>query len=440
MPGALGAAEVEKFEVNPADTPQMRPVAVGVVLVLLLSPSTASADRYRKVTRRLGQGVSFTSIADPKGPWRIKVLTVDLDRESRLDVVLSNDRLPGLERTSSMARRTGALAAINGDYARPDGRPVYAFADDGRLMQSPPPQFGGNFAFDEPESTTHFGRRPLTSSVTLTSTGQELAVSRVNRGIPSMQEIAAYSAVGGDAARPPRFSCAVRLSPLGPPARGAGSDHAVPTVVTARRCSARRMKRRGGIVLATPLWGSRAPELMGLEVADEVTFTWSFRDWPGIRDAIGGNPVLVRDGAIFIDRGTGSFFYRHPRTGVGATADGRVLLVTVDGRHPGRSVGMTPLGFARLFKRLGARWAFNLDGGGSTTMFVKGEVVNRPSDGYERAVSSALVVLPGGGGTTSATAPELATHQERALRSIAADPASAPPEPSQRASARPGFP
>lgn len=408
----------------------MRRIVVGVVLVLLLSPSSASAERYRKDTRRLGQGVSLTSIADPKGPWRIKVVTVDLARESRLDVVLSNDRLPGLERTSSMARRTGALAAINGDYARPDGRPVYAFADDGRLVQSPPPQFGGNFAFDEPESQTHFGRRPLSSSVMVPSTGQELTLSRFNRGIPSMQEIAAYSAVGGDVARPPRFSCAVRLSPLGPPSRGAGSDHAVPTVVTARRCSAGRMQRRGGIVLATPLWGSRAAELMSLEVSDEVTFTWSLRDWPGIRDAIGGNPMLVRDGAIFIGRGTGSFFYRHPRTGVGATADGRVLLVTVDGRSPGRSVGMTPLGFARLFKSLGARWAFNLDGGGSTTMFVKGEIVNRPSDGRERPVSSGLVVLPGEDGATFAKAPELATHQERALRSIAADPASAPPEPS----------
>jgi hypothetical protein len=91
---------------------------------------------------------------------------------------------------------------------------------------------------------------------------------------------------------------------------------------------------------------------------------------------------------------------------------------------------MTPLGFARLFKSLGARWAFNLDGGGSTTMFVKGEVVNRPSDGHERPVSSALVVLPGER-AAFAKAPEFATHQERALRSIAADPASAPPGPSE---------
>ena len=50
--------------------------------------------------------------------------------------------------------------------------------------------------------------------------------------------------------------------------------------------------------------------------------------------------------------------------------------------------------FARLFKQLGARSAINLDGGGSTTMFLKGKVMNRPSDGPERLVSSALLVLP----------------------------------------------
>jgi hypothetical protein len=50
---------------------------------------------------------------------------------------------------------------------------------------------------------------------------------------------------------------------------------------------------------------------------------------------------------------------------------------------------------AELMNSLGARNAFNLDGGGSSAMFVNGQRVNRPSDGYERGVGSALVVLPG---------------------------------------------
>ena len=71
-----------------------------------------------------------------------------------------------------------------------------------------------------------------------------------------------------------------------------------------------------------------------------------------------------------------------------------MLLVTVDGRAPGWSAGMTLPEAARLMRSLGARDALNLDGGGSSTMTVAGEVVNRPSDRVERAVSDGLFVMP----------------------------------------------
>jgi hypothetical protein len=65
---------------------------------------------------------------------------------------------------------------------------------------------------------------------------------------------------------------------------------------------------------------------------------------------------------------------------------------------------MTPWRFAQLFLSLGANYALNLDGGGSTTMVVNGQIVNRPSDGgYERPVSSALVLLPGPDPTPTTT-------------------------------------
>ena len=76
-------------------------------------------------------------------------------------------------------------------------------------------------------------------------------------------------------------------------------------------------------------------------------------------------------------------------------ADGRLILVTVDGRRPGWSAGVTLAEAARLMRSLGARDALNLDGGGSSAMTVRGRVVSRPSDaGGERPVSDALVVLP----------------------------------------------
>jgi exopolysaccharide biosynthesis protein len=85
---------------------------------------------------------------------------------------------------------------------------------------------------------------------------------------------------------------------------------------------------------------------------------------------------------------------KQPRTLAGVRADGTVLLVTVDGRRRGWSAGVTLVEAARVMRSLGARDALNLDGGGSSTMTVGRRVVNRPSDGFERAVSDGVFALP----------------------------------------------
>jgi exopolysaccharide biosynthesis protein len=85
----------------------------------------------------------------------------------------------------------------------------------------------------------------------------------------------------------------------------------------------------------------------------------------------------------------------NPRTAIGVQADGRVIMVVVDGRQPRYSAGLTLLGLAQLMRDLGAVDAMNLDGGGASTMVVKGDVVNRPSDGHERTTASAALILPG---------------------------------------------
>jgi exopolysaccharide biosynthesis protein len=85
---------------------------------------------------------------------------------------------------------------------------------------------------------------------------------------------------------------------------------------------------------------------------------------------------------------------RNPRTVAAVRADGTVLLITIDGRQPDWSLGATLREAARTAKSLGAAHAVSLDSGGSTTMTVRGRVVNRPSDpGGERAVANGLFVL-----------------------------------------------
>ena len=116
-------------------------------------------------------------------------------------------------------------------------------------------------------------------------------------------------------------------------------------------------------------------------------------------DAVAGVPRLIQGGRINItweDEKSNKAFVetRHPRTAVAKLKDGKFLMITVDGRTEASSgIGLQDL--ADYLLTLGATDAMNLDGGGSTTMFVAGKVVNHPSDKEgERKVSDAILVTP----------------------------------------------
>jgi hypothetical protein len=112
-------------------------------------------------------------------------------------------------------------------------------------------------------------------------------------------------------------------------------------------------------------------------------------DLTGVITAVGGGPVLVRDGK---PTGWTSRPIRHPRTAVGFD-DEHLYLFVVDGRQEGLSAGMNYPELAETLIELGCEQAMNLDGGGSSTLWLGGQVVNSPSDGMERRVANSLIVI-----------------------------------------------
>ena len=368
----------------------------------LSSPRTgdtsAAAGRYRSNTKRVAPGVALTHMVDRKGPNRISVLRVDLSRTT-MDVALAKNSLPGLQTMRAIAKRRNALAAINGDYFFTHGhewtgRPVNTYAEDGELKASPM-IWGRNMAITPDESESLFGHFDLNVTVTEYDTGRTHAVKGWNAGPPRSERLAGFTPAGGSAITPPRDSCAVRLIPAGrrqwhPASEGVVQD----LVVEESLCGAAPMERRGGVVIAGGFGSAGVLLAQSLLPGETVRLTWSV-GFPKVLDTIGGNPLLMEDGHLAAGPcDSSSFCLRNPRTGAGLTADGKLLLVVVDGRWAKKSVGMTPAQFARLFRYLGATDAINLDGGGSSTMVVRGRVVNRPSDGYLRKVGNALLVLP----------------------------------------------
>jgi hypothetical protein len=164
-------------------------------------------------------------------------------------------------------------------------------------------------------------------------------------------------------------------------------------------------KDKNAVALYTWTWGGYTPkeesagDKAAFEAAPGLTVTtqlilrpW----WEGVSHAIGGGPVIVQNGQPVNDANedftSSQLRPRHPRTAVGQLADGRVLLVAVDGRSSqSRGVRLPELALEMI--RLGAVNAMALDAGGSTEIAFEGRVLNTPSDGAERPLGDALMVF-----------------------------------------------
>jgi len=379
-----------------------RPLPVLIALSLVIGlfaglPATESeAGGRRKIveSRKIAPGLLFTKIVEKKIPRRTFVLKIDPSRPLTVDVALAANQLPARRTTSQIAKRTGALVAVNGDFSVPGvGRPVHVFAQDGHLVQTANQQ-GPLFALRVDEQGVYVGQPSLRVSVTNRVSGQTWVLDRWNQGPPAPGEIVGFSPLGGTLEPPPAYSCSVRLVPDGTRSLGEAGvvwDH----VVDSAGCSEVPMARDGGLVLSAAPATDEATQLLAMMPGARMRLRWSL-GWEGVYDAIGGMPLLVQDGQIVAETCASAFCGRNPRTAIGWTAKNRILLVVVDGRRPKRwSVGASLVEMARIMQDLGAVQALNLDGGGSSTIVVRGKVVNRPSDDSERRVATAVVVLPG---------------------------------------------
>ena len=139
-----------------------------------------------------------------------------------------------------------------------------------------------------------------------------------------------------------------------------------------------------------------------VQVYDETATTADRLVADGVWNTLSFGPALLEDGEIVsgiddveVDTNFGNHSIQgeQPRTAVGIIAANHYVFVVVDGRSPGYSAGVTMTGLAEIMQGLGATTAYNIDGGGSSTMYFNGEVVNNPlGKGEERGTSDILYV------------------------------------------------
>jgi hypothetical protein len=353
--------------------------------------------------RELAAGVIHHEISLIEGPWAIHVIEIDLPRAwssgVRLQVARPHPSTSGLEKTSVLAR--DAIAAINGDlwYRDTPGQTLGLQITGGSLIDEPRRQSA--FAITD-------GGKPLIAvfiaeAGLITSSGETLSLSMFNRA-PTRNSLTYYNRFANASHDSIKAEVGFHLVSL-------GKQSVINDTVVAR---VRQVRRHAWpLRLAAGEWfvaaGADYAQANGISAGDTLRlFCLLHPATENLQEASGGGPRILRDGRISIEYkqehlGQTPALERHPRTAVGYSKDGETLfLVTVDGRQPGYSVGMSLKELAGFMansltsfsqSRKNAYQALNLDGGGSTTMVVKQHVVNRPSDPTGQSpVANALLV------------------------------------------------
>jgi hypothetical protein len=307
--------------------------------------------------------------------------------------VLSNESILGVEKVTAMQKRlaaTATMVGINGDFYAPDtGRPSGVVMRDG-VVDSPP--LGDRSSVGvSPEGSIDIRRVEFFG--TWRGLGQRRTLTDMNQA-PKQNGISLFTPSYGATTPAQAGVSEIVLQPF-PPATP--NTDLTGTVVQFSGVGGTPIPRDGAVLVARGTAAQRLQEEAPLGTS--VTIRIILRpEWSEIPNAVGGGPVIVRSGAPVFRANEAFLSYqlapRHPRTAVGQLADGRILMVVVDGRRPGYSVGMTNFELAQALVRLGAVTASGFDAGGSSTLAFNGSLLNRPSDpGGERPASDSFQLM-----------------------------------------------
>ena len=371
----------------------LRKLSISLLLGLFFAPQALAQGTAPGV---LMPGVTYTKRVQftPHGPVVLNVMTAPKPGGLySLQPVLSNESIVGREKVTDMQRRlsaTATVAGVNGDlFNWNDGHPSGVLIRNGVLEH--PPAADRTSVGIASDGTLHPDRVSLLGY--WRGTG-----SRLRLGLndpPSENGYALFTRAYGATTPAESGAAEVVLHPF--PNVTANTDLVGTVADVVSPSSGKTPIPADGAVLQAR--GSGAFRLAGdAALGSTLSIRYTLNPtWDGIVGAVGGGPLIVRDGRL-VSRANEAFSTAQlsphdPRTAVGQREDGKIIMVAVDGRQPGYSAGVTNLELAQAMMQLGAVTASALDAGGSTTMAFDGKLLNSPSDrGGERSVAEALLI------------------------------------------------
>ncbi len=315
-------------------------------------------------------------------------LTLSMRPTLAKDVIFPADKSNAISPVSTIAKRTEAIAAVNGDFFPYTGDPLGLMVRDGELISLP---IFDRAAVAWGADDYSFGVAHWDGSMQADG-GEAITIDGLNESIQPDKITLLTPIAGRVVAKAPNTVLILKVSGK-LPVEGTFSGE-VESITTDE--DSITLKADHVAVVAS---GAKAGLLKGISTGTDLKVKIKVEgfNWSNQAQAIGGGPVLLRDGGSVIDWEAEKFkdvfaLNRHPRTAIGKTKSGDIWLVSVEGRQP-QSEGATLAELSDIMKRLGCLEAINLDGGGSSTLNVLGLTINRPSDlQTERPVANALIL------------------------------------------------
>lgn len=307
-------------------------------------------------------------------PVRLNVVVVNKlvakDYEVR-PAVASSSYLHSKRTVRTIAQNTNSIVAINGGFFKPQtGVPLGTLMINHKLYTGP---IYDRVAFGIFENGYKVDRVQFKGKII--GNGYEIPIDNINQPRMLSSYILMYTRDWGAVApASPQYGVQLRV------------ENNRITAASANPLSI----PQNGYVLVGPK--SKLSKLFGAGAVDTQLLLSS--GWNNAKHIIGGGPYLVKNGEVYVDMTAEKLQAiggRNPRTAIGYTKDNDLILITADGRE-GHSVGLTLVELANFMKSLGCVDAINLDGGGSTVMYVNGAIVNKPQQIGGIALSNAMVI------------------------------------------------
>jgi len=352
-------------ETNPQQTVNTLPDSGGKNPFDSKEPDKTSAIEYKHLSMNIN-GLQ----------QKIDILEVDVGKPGvKVMPVLSNDIIYGFEYLSSMTSRKKAYAAVNSGFFTQYGLPSGMVAIDGQLVKASSGR--------HPVFTLSEGKAAISdfkSHLWLEYPGGRFKIDGLNSEVPK-GKTAVYTPIYGSDSRiaADNYTVSVRAG----------------KVVKAEFYKGAVEIPKDGMLVCLHL-GDKSNDVLPFNIGEAIKLIHE-PALPTDVQAYECGSRLIKEGKVVIgdrDELVGVLTNRDPRTAIGIKRDGKVLLVTVDGRQPGFSAGMTGRELADLMLELGAADAAMLDGGASTEMIVDGKIVNGPSfKGLERPLGGGILVF-----------------------------------------------